>query len=196
MREYFILQRGYDPRFCQIRKTAKEIRDADWRIAEGRRMGDHFPGRVTFAMHPASPGIVVPDLVDNTLFYTLVSSRLKALLETESGAEIEWLPFTLVNHKGRVAIDDGFIANVIGKVDCVDRARTAAAKSAYAPSEFLAIDRLHLDPAKIPPDARLFRIAPMPSVMIVRDDLRAQIDGMGATGVAWVAMGEDCDIQS
>jgi hypothetical protein len=124
----------------------------------------------------------------------MISGRLKALLEKEAGVEIEFLPFTLYNHKGRIAAEDCFIANVIGTRDCVDMKRTRGEKSIMSPGEFEAIFLLHLDPASVPPEEKLFRLNVRPNIFIIRDDLRATFEQHGITGIRYIAMGERCRV--
>ncbi|MCY1074003.1 hypothetical protein OV287_05850 [Archangium sp. miwbw1] len=71
-------------------------------------------------MDKGHPGLNVPDLVSNTLGVEIVSSKLKDLLEKESGARAEYVPLRILNHKRRVAAKGCFIANVLEAQDCVD----------------------------------------------------------------------------
>ena len=87
-------------------------------------MGDSYPDGYKFSMSKDMPGIRVPDIINNALGYWMISKKLKELLEHNAAAEIEFLRFTLLNHKRRVSSDRCFIANLVGAVDCVDRERT------------------------------------------------------------------------
>jgi hypothetical protein len=60
------------------------------------------------------------------------------------------------------------------------------------PGTFSGIYRLALDPQRISTETRLFRLKQMPSVLIVRDDLRAVLDAGGLEGLRYIAMGADC----
>ncbi|MCP3143593.1 imm11 family protein [Pyxidicoccus xibeiensis] len=154
-----------------------------------------YPPRVRIKMSDHFPDIVVPDFIFNVAFCTMVSHGAKEALEQHSEALIEFLPFTLLNHKGRVAAAECFIANVLTTVDCADTTRTVGVPSQMSPGTYLEINRLELDEAKIPPTARLFRLKQLPSAMVVREDLRAQLSARGLTGLAFVETGEDCDLR-
>jgi hypothetical protein len=192
MSDYFILNAEFTPEYCSIIKCPPSLDDQTWRIADGERMGEHYPPKIRFDMSKEHDGIVVPDFIHNTLHLPMVSGQLKALLEKESGAEIEFLPFTLYNHRGRVAAEGCHIANLLGSLDCVDRRRTEGDESFITPGTYSGLFRLYLSAEQLPPTAKLFRLASMPSVIIIREDLRALLEQQGISGVEYIAMGEEC----
>ncbi|NOJ52700.1 hypothetical protein HK404_08785 [Myxococcus xanthus] len=136
----------------------------------------------------------IPDLVNNTERISIVSEKLKALLEQQAGARIEFLPVTIANHKGRVAAKDYFIANLLDHVDCVDKERSEVEELNPDPTLLSGLFRLQVFPERIPSNAKLFRLKTMPPAIIVREDLRAAIDAGHITGVNYIAMGEECAI--
>ncbi len=92
---------------------------------------------------------------------------------------LQYLPVAIHNHKGRVAAEDCYIANVFKAVDCVDRSQSELTESALKPGQLSILKRLQLDRERIPPDARLFRLKDMPALLIVRGDLRARLEEAG-----------------
>ncbi|OJH37534.1 hypothetical protein BON30_29275 [Cystobacter ferrugineus] len=134
-------------------------------------------------------GQVVPDYIPNTLLMPMVSGKLKVILETSAEVDIEFLPFTLYNHKKRLAADDCFIANVLGTHDCADMTKTRGEKSLISPGQFEALSVLALDPAKVP-DAKLFRLSVFPRALIIRNDLRTVFEHGGVSGIRYISMGE------
>ncbi|WNG62437.1 hypothetical protein F0U59_03280 [Archangium gephyra] len=135
-------------------------------------------------------GLVVPDLVANNFHLHIVSSRLKKLLE--GGAKGEFLPVSIHNHKGHVAEEDYYIANVFNVVECVDKSRSKCTESASKPGQLSILKSLQLDTQRIPAEAQLFRLKEMPAIIIIRGDLRARLDEAGVTGARYVGMGEKC----
>lgn len=190
---YSILRDELDDRYCGIWDYLDEFPDIE-NPAEGIPMRDTFPAGVRFQMARETPGLLIADVINNALGYLMVSAKGKAFLEAHAKAPIEWLRFTLLNHKARVASDDCWIANVLGTVDCVDLHRTKGEMSAVDPDEFMNITWLVLDPQRIPPDRNLFRIASLPSVMIVRDDLRKAMEAAPLTGVTFLELDADVDL--
>jgi uncharacterized protein DUF1629 len=190
---YSILRDDLDDRHCGIWDYLDEFPDIE-NPAEGIPMGDTFPDGVRFQMARETPGLLIADVINNAFGYLMVSAKGKAFLEANAKVPIEWLRFTLLNHKARVASDDCWIANVLGTVDCVNLHHTKGEVSAVDPGEFMNITRLVLDPQRIPPDRSLFRIASLPSVMIVRDDLRRAMESAPLTGVTFLELDADVDL--
>ena len=192
MHYYFIFLTSDDPTFCVIKKLPESLDEKRWRIPKGLRMDHRYPSGVRLQMGSGFSGIVVPDMIENLVNYCLVSQKLKDLLESEVKTEIEFLPFMLYNHKGRVARDDCYIVNVIGTEDCVDLSRTEAREDPSVRGTFMSLRKLYLDDSRINPRAKLFRIQQMPKVMIIRDDLRKVLKEHNMTGIKYVEMGESC----
>lgn len=192
MHSYFILERTAEDTDCLLDTASPELRKILWKLAEGTQAGGPFGPELSVQMDKSHPGLNVPDLVDNTIGVQIVSSKLKELLEKESGAKTEYVPLRILNHKRRVASKDHFIANVLELQDCVDMERTKSEPSELWPDQIGALYKLFLDPARIDPNLKLFRLAKRPNTLIIRDDLRALLEGAGITGTRYVAMGEDC----
>jgi Immunity protein family (Imm11) len=191
---YSILREAIDDRYCGVYDYLDEFPDIE-NPAEGIPTADTFPDDVRFQMARETPGLLVADVINNAFGYLMVSAKGRAFLEKHvQGAKVEWLRFTLLNHKARVASTECWIANVLGTVDCVDTRRTTGEMSQVDPGEYMNITRLVLDPQRIPPNANLFRIASLPTVMIVRDDLRAAMEAEPLTGVEFLELDTDVDL--
>jgi hypothetical protein len=195
MTSYFILRDTDAPEQCAVYDYLDSFEHIDY-PSRGVRMGESYPAAgVRFQMTPMVPGLRVTDIVQNTLGYLMVTARMKALLEAHAKAEFEFLPFTLLNHKARVASRDCYIANVLGTVDCVDVEKTQGRRSAMLPDTYARITRLVLDPERIDPERNLFRIASQPQTLILRDDLRAVLEKEGMTGAQYLEPGEPVDLR-
>lgn len=192
MHSYFILTASDDPQYCSINKRPPALEGKKWKLSQGEPMGADYPPDVRMEMSKDHPGLVVPDVIGNDLHLFLVSGRLKTLLERESNARSEYLPASIINHKGRLATQDVFIINVLERVDCVDRPRSEVDESHIEPGTLGGLFRLQVDAGRIPSEAKLFRLGEMPSLILVRNDLRASMEAQGLTGARYVAMGEDC----
>ncbi|NMO20772.1 hypothetical protein HPC49_25725 [Pyxidicoccus fallax] len=192
MHSYHVLAPSEDDTFCVLDRESTDLGVIGWMLVDGERATNRYPVDAQLHMSSEVPGMKLPDNVRNTLNYWVVSAALRAILEREAGTPVDFHPVSIINHKGRAAPGSFFIANVLAKEDCVDRAATDADESAMAPGFFSGIYRLALDPKRISPEARLFRLKQMPSVLIVRDDLRAALEPHGLQGIRYIEMGEDC----
>ncbi|MFL5356872.1 imm11 family protein [Archangium sp.] len=194
MPSFSILSTSNDPKHCLVDEDPDSLRPKTWRIAKGLPMEHRYPPDVVLKMDGGHKGLVVPDLVSNTLRIALVSRKLKGLLEQHSGARIEFLPVSIANHKGRIAAKDYFIANVLDHVDCVDKERSEVEELHPDPTLLSGLFRLQVLQERIPAESKLFRLKTMPPAILIRDDLRAQLDAENLTGVRYIAMGEECAI--
>ncbi|RYZ43105.1 MAG: hypothetical protein EOO71_05080 [Myxococcaceae bacterium] len=176
--------------YCAIFKRPEGMRDIH-KPGLGVRMGDAYPPGLRFQMAKEEKGLKIADIIPNALGYLMVSSRMKGLLEQHAGIEIEFLPFTLLNHRGRVAREDCFIANLIGTQDCVDMARSEGDASEFNPRRLVFVRRLALDENKVAPEAKLFRTTTVPSIPIVRGDLKDLFEKEGVTGPTFYPMGAE-----
>jgi hypothetical protein len=163
--------------------------------ARGKRAGDRYQDGQKFQMAPGIPGTEVPDVIRNAVRYLMVSARMKALLEEHATVEIEFLRFTLLDHGGQVARDDCYLANVLGTVDCVDMERSEGTVGETRKGvRFERLTKLYLREDAIDTQRNIFRITPMPAVIVVREDLKAALEEAQITGVEFFPMGAEVRI--
>ena len=137
----------------------------------------------------------MPDVIRNAVRYLMISGRVKSLLEEHATAEIEFLRFTLLDHQGQVASDDCYLANVLGTVDCVDMERSEGTVGETRKGvRFERLTRLHLRDEAVDPQRNIFRITPMPAVIVVREDLKAALEDVQITGAEFFPMGAEVRI--
>ncbi|HYV46037.1 MAG TPA: DUF1629 domain-containing protein [Myxococcaceae bacterium] len=187
---YFLLRWEVQPGYCAVFHIPREMPFIH-KPATGQRMGAEYQPGVQFKMTDKEKGLRIADVVPNACGYFMVSARMKTLLEQHAQAEIEFLRFTLLNHKGKVASDDLYIANVIGMFDCVDMNQSVGTPHPMRPGRFMYVRRLALDEARIPPDRRLFRTKVVPTVLIIRDDLKEIFEREQVTGPTYPPVGSD-----
>lgn len=184
------------PEYCQVWKYPSAMSNF-YKPTLGKPMGAEYPEGLSFHMAPEVSGSRVPDVIPNTLGYLLVSARMKELLAQHATEPIEFLRFTLLNHKGRSASDECYIANVLGTRDWGDMERSMGSRTT-APSgerQFDRLRRLYLKDDQVDPKVNLFRISMMPRVILVRAELRALMETQGMTGMAFHALETKVDIQ-
>jgi len=192
--DYFVMTASREPKFCMIQKHNDALEDFT-APALGNALGDGWPDGLQYRMAPGAKGIEIGDLVANTLGYTMMSDRLKSLIAERSKTAVEWLRFTLLNHKGRKAADNLWVANVLTLVDAVDRDRTIGEPYPAKPEWYLVTDELYIRPEKVNSKLDMFRLGEMPRRIIVRDDLKAAIEKAGMTGVVFHPMGAKVELR-
>ena len=191
MHSYFIVDSSGEDDHCVIDTDSPALRDL-WQLAKGTPVGGPLPTDLSVQMDKSHPGLIIPDFINNTLNVFIASNRLKILWEREDVVKIEWVPIRIYNHKRRIASKDSFIANVLTAQDCVDMERTVSEPSCLWPGNIGPLYKLYLDPARIDPELKLFRLAKRPTTLIIRDDLREAMEREGITGTLYIAMGQEC----
>jgi hypothetical protein len=156
-------------------------------LHEGVSVKSWFPTDSVFQLSD-DYGIKLTDSIPNTLNLQIVSEKLKRVLEEKSGAQLEFLPVHIRDHKNRLIPEPYFIVNPLGTVECVDRERSKFRNSAIRPDQVFRFYRLALDTAKIPSEAKLFRLKEQTDLIIVRQDLADDILIAGCDGMIFQLM--------
>jgi hypothetical protein len=107
-------------------------------------------------------------------------------------AEVEFIPFKLKDKKGQPRTEKYFIANPLVHVACLDIPNSDS-YVVFNPvtrkeDRYVSVVRVFAD--KIPPDARLFRLAEDPRRILIRSDLLGALKEAGLTGLVEAKLGE------
>jgi hypothetical protein len=114
------------------------------------------------------------------------SARVKDFLEAEKVAHLEFLPVTILNHKGRKERAPYFVVNTLGTVDCIDLKKTRWKQHLISPSDIDEVENLTLDESRIDPSRALFRLAKYSVPVVFRADLADKILRAGFTGIRFM----------
>ena len=145
---------------------------ADWRFSEGESLADGFPKDAQVRFSDNYPdGRKLLDIVNNVLDVLIVSGRVKAVCDAAGVENVEYLPVTILDHRGGVAGKDYFIANVLGSEPVIDMQKSDYVTSSLDESEILSIDNLVVDADSVAADAKLFRAATLKTLFFIRQDL-------------------------
>lgn len=178
MSEYFILGPARDEKFCKVDIAPQDFPSMN-PAKRGGTMSSQWPGNAEFRMQPRHSGLIVPDVLLNPHECLMVTDRLRAFLEGHIHTPVEYLRFTLVNHKGRVADDSMWVVNLLDSVACADMEKTEGSESPFYPGEIQDLLELHVIEEKLPTDRKLFRLGECPATILVREDLRREMEEAG-----------------
>ncbi|MCG8573048.1 MAG: hypothetical protein MJB14_23190 [Spirochaetes bacterium] len=194
MHDYYILLDSLDKQYCKISDEEPEFLNKEsWKIMRGISVKDIYPENIELSMFKKHPGKVIPDLMYGISYY-LISQKLKNILEKEVDQKIEYLPFTLINCKGKQEPSLYYILNVLDIEDCVDLENSKYRESHIAPGTFSSLRILNLEKEKINPELKIFRIKQKTRLLIIRDDLKNFLESNNITGLEFVEMGEKTSI--
>jgi hypothetical protein len=148
-----------------------------------------FPTDAAFTMDADFPhDTLLTDNLVNTDRLIVASPRLKAFLESQALSNVEFLPVTILDHKGRAASRDYCIVHPIDLVDCVDVQQSDLEWSIIDPSSIDTVTRLVIDETRLDPRVALFRPKPFYDVVLARRPLAEAIDAQGFSGIRWIEL--------
>lgn len=178
---YFILKPRADDDDVFI-DALPENGPADWRFAEGEPLGKEFPKKATVKYSDNFPdGRVLADFVNNISDVLIVSSRVRTAFEKAGVPNVEYLPITILDHRGRVAGKDYYIANVLSSEPAIDM-RKSDVIVGDLDDQITAINQLVIDKKAVSPDAKLFRATTMRTLFLIREDALEALQSCGAEG--------------
>ena len=175
--------------FCVL--TTLQNVDKAYELTRGVSRTLGFPTDASFRMNPEFPkDVQLADNLYNAESMIVVSPALGQAIEQQQPPNIEFLPVTIYNHKGRVASSDYRIVNPLGVVDCIDQNATKVQWNSIDPNLIASCFGLQLDVGRIDPALLLFRLKYLPHVVVVRDDLAETLVGQAFSGLRFVTLDE------
>jgi hypothetical protein len=187
--EYMIWSRKDEGNSCAVK--GPEGLDRAWELKEGVPRAAGFPANICFRMNERyKKAVKLTDNLINGFKLVIVSSPLKRFLEAEALKNVEYLPVSIINHKDRVASADYFIVNPVEPQDCLDLDKSSVTYNHIIPTDIDWVKQLVLDPKRIDPDVRLFRIKNFNSAVIVRRDLAEAVTKAGFKGTLFLELNE------
>lgn len=157
-----------------------------YKLLRGREVADEFPTDAAYRMNRDFPDdLGMEDAVFNLDQQLIVSERLRAFLEEREVSGVEYLPVSLLNHKGRPIKEPYAIANLLRHIDCVDKDATEHEWNPLKETAMIKVKNLTIDPERVPDDAVLFRLVHVADVIGVRRDLAQAMEDAGFTGISF-----------
>lgn len=170
---------------CVLYTGIEGIGKAGSRLVVGRRIGEDLPPDATIRMSERSPGLTVSTLIGNTMsLLVLHRDAVGELTDKAKVGEVELLPFTLLNHRDRVASDAHLVVNPIGTVDSLDLERSDIVWKGGVPmSRPLMVNRVVLQGSLLADVPDLFRPTGDPSRYVISERAVESLRGNGFTNL-------------
>lgn len=124
----------------------------------------------------------IPDYVPTALPGMVLSARLRRTLEEAGVDNIDYYPARIHNTVTGATLDGYYVANLIGRVACLDRERSIVEPAPGIPDALLEIYEMHLDYDRIG-DLRMFRLHELPFVILVDEGVKEALERARITGV-------------
>ncbi|WP_434388726.1 hypothetical protein [Melittangium boletus] len=174
-----------DPELCMLHSLVKDMGMEVARFGLGLRARDVYPEGASIYMSEDSPGIKLLSLLGNTRNTLIVNSELRAVIEKHCTNEVEYLPFTLYDHRKRPYNRDYCIVNPIGMVDGLDLKASDIVWDDENPTKLIRLNTPVLDRKKVENAPQLFRLTQDPMTYVLRYELAKEISDRKFTNIFW-----------
>lgn len=174
-----------DRDLCFLNQFVEGIEGKSYATNLGERLSPFYPKDARIPMSPEHPGIKLSAMIGNGRSMLIVSSAFKEAIQKHCTNEIEYLPFTLYDHRNRPYSKDYFIINPIGTFDCLDLEASDISWSTKAPKKILRIRKYVLDRAKMQSAPQLFRVDGDPSEYVLGRELAREMYDRKLTNILW-----------
>jgi hypothetical protein len=152
---------------------------------------DRFPNDVIMEMSKEDPDLrVLYDIVENINTLLVVSEPFKEILQKFDCGDVEYLPVTIRNQRGKIEPTAYFIVNLVDSVDYINKKETKIEFSALKKSLISSIENIIINEEGIPADRALFRSAEFPKGYVVNDALKNAIENANMENVKFVEASE------
>lgn len=158
-------------------------------LNKGVRRAEGFPDDVSFCMNDDFPNdILLVDNLINTDMLIVVSKGLKEFVEAKSPRDVEYLPVSIIDHKGKTASADYFILNPVDPPDCLNYDESGAVMNPINKTLIDRVSSLSLREEIIEADRLVFRPRSFYKVTLIRKDLAEELDESGFVGNRWIEL--------
>lgn len=187
--EYLLWTAKNEPHACTLRDI--EGFDKIFELMKGISQAGKFPSDVKMKMDERKPNdTLLVDNVKNLKNILVISERLKSFLEAKSINNLEYLPITILDHKGRPIEQEYFILNPINNPDCLDLNVTDPEWSQIDDTLITHVKKLAVQKEWRDDNHIIFRPKFYRSRPFVSAKLAQEITEGGFTGVRWQPISE------
>jgi hypothetical protein len=174
---------AYDPGsgFASVEEMAGLTDEQESAVFFGRTIPEPFS---VVSISKLSAG-ETPDALGTFTASRLVSMRLREPIERSWPQGVQFIPARLPGRREPTY----FLLNITSHVACFDRNRSQFKAYEDPPHAIRAVRKMALEP--IPQDApTVFHLAEMPAVILVRDDLRAEMRAVSSSPGTFTPIGQ------
>lgn len=157
--------------------------DRTYELTQGLPLARAWPRDVRAGMdRDFKKATALTDDLMNMDSVKVCSRRLVELLEKHGVKHVEYLPLTILDHKGKVASTDHFILNPVGLVDALDRKASEPDYNLIDKELINWVARTVLDPRRLDPERKVFRLAGLRLPVLVERPLAEAMVAAGMVG--------------
>lgn len=156
-------------------------------LSTGTPRAAGFPDNAKLEMNPRYPKqIALADSYSCGDRLWIASARLGELVAQHTPRDLELLPVTIFDHKGRAVEAKHVLINPTLNVDAIDRAKSVIEWNDIDPDDILTAKPLVVDESKLPTDLGVVRLKGLSGFILVSQPLQDAITAAGMTGILWM----------
>lgn len=153
----------------------------------GVSVANKFPSNMSYQMSELFPDDILLSDNFNVSGQIVISGRLKTyIVGALPDHSIEFLPVSIINHKGRVAATDYFILHSLGLVDCINIEESAVTWNPLDEKIIMECEGLVIDENRIPTNVKIFRPLHWGSETMVLPKFADELKAAGFTGLRFI----------
>lgn len=160
----------------------------EWRLQEGQSIDD-WPERVEMKCHTPGPA---EDMPCCGCVGHLMSDRLRRLIEARAPDHAQYLPVVMMYKDKPLDIGPYWMANWLHVIDCIDEEKSDIRPSKYPDLPPNTVN-LVVDPRRVPEDVLICRTKTDSLMVLIRDDLKREIQEAGMTGCQFYRVDHSAD---
>ncbi|MEM9378336.1 MAG: DUF1629 domain-containing protein [Planctomycetota bacterium] len=146
-----------------------------------------FPSAARFAMDPDFPhDTLLADRLVNLSGLVVASERIANYLRSKELPFVEYLPVSVVDHRGRDVGEPYFIVHPVEPVECLDVDACAPRWNKIRPGKIRGVRQLALDPERVDASRGIFACDAFHKPKLIRRDLARDMTDFGFTGSRFV----------
>lgn len=174
-----------DDSLCFLDNNVEDIGTADVGLYDGERLGKGYPKNAKIYMNEENQGIKLSAMLGNSQNRIIVNRDVKKVVEKHCGDAVEYLPFTLYDHRRRPYSKDYFILNPLGTYACLDLKKSKIEWSKDDPKELIHIHTHVVDRSKLKGLPQLFRLDLEPLTYLLQYDLAKECHDRDFSNLTW-----------
>lgn len=157
----------------------KAVAERKYTFNSGHRIRVPVEEPLRIQMQPSERGRFTDQLLTYSGWGLIVTGRLRDAIHAAGADNIDWYRLVIEDVELGKTIDDYWVGNVVGVVDCLDPERTVL-------DEYDLFRRMWIDEERVA-DFKIFRLPEHEELhILVTDDLRAAIEASGFSAVEFV----------
>ena len=187
--DYLIWDAADLPNVCSLAKLAGL--EKTYRLVDGVPLAQGFPEGVSFRMDPDNPhDTLLADNLVNPYMVIVASAAAVDVLRARAVPLVEYLPVSIIDHKGKAVPEPYFIVHPIEHAACLDVAASGGEWDMIDPEVLDSVENVVLDEQRIEAERELFRPKPLVDVVVVRRSLAEALEAAGLTGLQWIELAD------